>query len=147
MKLLLGFTLLLGFQIAGEAIVRVAGLPVPGPVVGLLLLLVLLVARPSLETRIAPASGALLAHLSLLFVPAGVGVVVHLHRLEGALVGVATTLALGTLAGLAVTSLLLQALLRGTRQRELPLQRRTATGELSPDEPAPSAPEVRERRR
>ena len=114
MRLLTGFTLLLALQIAGEAVVRLTGLPVPGPVVGLLLLLCALVAAPRLEPRVADASGALLSHLSLLFVPAGVGVIVHLSRLEGAVLGVAATLALSTLAGLAVTALVLQRLLRGT---------------------------------
>ena len=114
MRLLTGFTLLLALQIAGEAVVRLTGLPVPGPVVGLLGLLCALVAAPRLEPRVADASGALLSHLSLLFVPAGVGVVVHLSRLEGAVLGVAATLALSTLAGLAVTALVLQRLLRGT---------------------------------
>ena len=113
MRLLTGFTLLLALQIAGEAVVRLTALPVPGPVVGLLLLLGALVALPALEPRVADASGALLSHLSLLFVPAGVGVVVHLARLEGAVLGVAVTLALSTLAGLAVTALVLQRLLRG----------------------------------
>lgn len=140
MKLLTGFTLLLVLQIAGEAVVRLSGLPVPGPVVGLLLLLGALVALPGLEPRVAVASGALLAHLSLLFVPAGVGVVVHLHRLEGAVLGVAATLCLSTLAGLAVTALVLQALLRGDRQRELPLRRRTATGDLEPPPSGPDGP-------
>ena len=111
MKLLTGFTLLLVLQIAGEALARLFELSVPGPVVGLLLLLGALVAHPDVERLVDGAAGALLAHLSLLFVPAGVGVVVHLGRLDGAVLGVAATLATSTLAGLAVTALTLQALL------------------------------------
>ena len=115
MQLLTGFTLLLALQIAGEALTRLFSLAVPGPVLGLLLLLGALAAIPGTGRRVEAAAGALLAHLSLLFVPAGVGVVVHLGRLEGAVPAVALTLATSTLAGLAVTALVLQALLRRAR--------------------------------
>ena len=111
MKLLTGFTLLLALQIAGEALVRLFALAVPGPVLGLLLLLGALALHSGVERRVDAAAGALLAHLSLLFVPAGVGVVVHLGRLDGAVLGVAATLATSTLAGLAATALTLEALL------------------------------------
>ena len=82
-----GLALILLCQLAGEAIVRVAGLPAPGPVVGLALLFVLLLARdhvtplargPLAEQRVETSAKGLLAHLSLLFVPAGVGVVQQL---------------------------------------------------------------------
>ena len=112
MRLLTGFTLLLALQIAGEALVRLFSLAVPGPVLGLLLLLCALAALPGTAALVEEAAGALLSHLSLLFVPAGVGVVVHLGRLDGAVPAVALTLAASTLAGLAVTALVLQALLR-----------------------------------
>ena len=77
-------SLILLCQLAGEVIVRGLGLPVPGPVVGLMFLLILLLARdrfavlargPLREDGVENASRGLLAHLSLLFVPAGVGVV------------------------------------------------------------------------
>src|SRR5713101_474805 len=76
--------LILLCQLAGEVIVRGLGLPMPGPVVGLLFLLLLLLARdrfvalargPLQQDGVENASRRLLAHLSLLFVPAGVGVV------------------------------------------------------------------------
>lgn len=112
MRLLTGFTLLLVLQMAGEVVVRLTGLDVPGPVVGLLLLVVALALVPAFERRVAEAADALLAHLSLLFVPAGVGVVVHLGRLDGAVLGVAATLFGSTVLGLVVTALTLQWLLR-----------------------------------
>jgi holin-like protein len=77
-------SLILLCQLAGEAFVRGLGLPVPGPVIGLMILLVLLVARdrfavlargPLQDDGVESASRGLLANLSLLFVPAGVGVV------------------------------------------------------------------------
>ena len=77
-------SLILLCQLAGEVFVRGLGLPMPGPVIGLMLLLVLLLARdrfpvlargPLQGDGVESASRGLLANLSLLFVPAGVGVV------------------------------------------------------------------------
>src|SRR6202046_4730940 len=85
-------SLILLCQLAGEVFVRGLGLPMPGPVVGLLLLLVLLLARdrftvlargPLQQDGVENASRGLLAHLSLLFVPAGVGVVQKLDLIAG----------------------------------------------------------------
>jgi holin-like protein len=79
--MILALTLLLGFQLAGEVIARALGLTLPGPVLGMAFLLAAMIAAPRLaETVRAPAQG-LLSHLSLLFVPAGVGVVGHLDLL------------------------------------------------------------------
>lgn len=112
MQVLRGFALLLLCQSAGEVLARGAGLPWPGPVIGMLLLLALL-AWPAVRAPVSAAAEALLAHLSLLFVPVGVGVLSHLalvaeHGLRLALVIVASTL-----VGLAVTALVLRALWRG----------------------------------
>src|SRR5215475_8404611 len=83
-------SLILLCQLIGEVFVRGLGLPMPGPVIGLLVLLLLLLARdhfPSLARGplqgdgVEGASRGLLAVLSLLFVPAGVGVVQKLHLL------------------------------------------------------------------
>jgi putative effector of murein hydrolase LrgA (UPF0299 family) len=67
--------LLLGCQLLGEITVRGLGLPVPGPVLGLALLLLCLAVRPSLCETLRPTTTVILAHLSFLFVPAGVGVI------------------------------------------------------------------------
>lgn len=74
---LAGLALLLGCQLAGELIARATGLPWPGPVPGLLLLLALLAAG-LWRQPIGAACDVLLAHLWLLFVPVGVGVITHL---------------------------------------------------------------------
>ena len=76
--------LLLCFQLAGEVAARGLALPVPGPVIGLVLLVGALWLRPPLEERMRPLTSTLLGHLSLLFVPAGVGIVGHLDTLRDA---------------------------------------------------------------
>lgn len=72
---------LLAAQLAGEVIARSLGLLVPGPVLGLLLLLAALLLIPRLAETMRSTASTLLSHLSLLFVPAGVGVVAHLDVL------------------------------------------------------------------
>lgn len=74
-----GLTWLVVFQLLGELVTRVADLPVPGPVIGMLLLFVhLRVRRYGDSGSIVRAGNALLRHLQLFFVPAGVGVVAYL---------------------------------------------------------------------
>jgi putative effector of murein hydrolase LrgA (UPF0299 family) len=71
----------LTFQLVGEVTARGLGLPIPGPVLGLALLLAACVIRPNLGKRLLGTAQGLLGHLSLLFVPAGVGVVAHIGTL------------------------------------------------------------------
>jgi holin-like protein len=110
MDALKGLTWLLVAQSLGEAATRLAHLGLPGPVLGLLVMLALLqfeaVRRP-----VGAAADLLLAHLSLLFVPVGVGVMTHLGLLAqyGLRIGVA--LVVSTLIGLGVTALVLRVLL------------------------------------
>ncbi len=117
MKLLVGFTALLCLQLAGEIVTRLFALPIPGPVVGLFLLLVALPLIPGLAELVDDAAQALLAHLSLLFIPAGVGVIVYIGRLDGVIVAASATLVGSTVIGLCVTALTLQRLMRGRSTR------------------------------
>ena len=74
--------IVLGFQLVGEVISRGLGLPLPGPVVGLVGLVVAFRLVPGLAERLRAVITGLLGHLSLFFVPAGVGVVAHLPLLR-----------------------------------------------------------------
>lgn len=107
-----GLALILLCQLAGEAMVRVAGLPLPGPVIGLALLLVLLLARdrtgalargPLADRQVETSAKGLLAHLSLLFVPAGVGVVQQLDLIAAHGVAIIVILAVSVVATLLAT--------------------------------------------
>ncbi len=103
--MLWALTALLAFQLAGEALVAWLQLPAPGPVVGMALLFVALILRGGAPKTLAKTSRGLLGHLSLMFVPAGVGVTLHLTILadSGAIIG--TALVVSTLAAIAVTGL------------------------------------------
>ncbi|MCX7663231.1 MAG: CidA/LrgA family protein [Tepidimonas fonticaldi] len=118
-------TALLTLQLAGEVLVRMLGLPIPGPVLGMALLLALLMARPAWRDALQPTTQGLLQHLSLLFVPAGVGVVQHLQRLGDEAVAIAVALAASTWIGLAVTAWTVRALL--PREGEPPAPPATPT--------------------
>ena len=103
-------TLLLLYQLIGELAVRVLDLPIPGPVVGLILLFLTLLVRGRVDESLRTGTTQLLQHLSLLFVPAGAGVMLHLERVGHEWLPIACALILSTLAGLAVTALVLRAL-------------------------------------
>jgi holin-like protein len=103
---------LLVFQLIGEALVRTLALPMPGPVVGMALLLLTLVLRPSLLALIKPTTQTLLQHFSLLFVPAGVGVMLHLQRLGDEALAIGVALVISTWVGLASAALTMAWLMK-----------------------------------
>ncbi|WP_299444407.1 CidA/LrgA family protein [uncultured Rhodospira sp.] len=111
--------LLLVFQLAGEAVRHALGLPVPGPVIGMLGLLLALGARgawgraaEAVPEGLERVTSALLGHLSLLFVPAGVGVMTHLSLLATEAVPLAVALIGSTLAAIAAGGVLMVRLER-----------------------------------
>ena len=104
-------------QLVGEFLQKYFALAIPGPVIGLLLMLVaLLLQRGSRDSdtdfgqKVINTSNHLLQYLSLLFVPIGVGVVMHLQLLESQLVKVLGVIIIGTLLTIIVTAALFQAL-------------------------------------
>jgi holin-like protein len=103
------FAILLVFQCLGEGLVFLLKLPVPGPVAGMLLLFVALLAWPRLQVQVEPAATELLKHLSLLFVPAGVGIVVAASSIGSGWLALAASLLGSTLLTLAVTAAVTRA--------------------------------------
>lgn len=78
-----GLLWLLGCQLVGELISHGLGLPIPGSVIGMVLLFgVLLVRKPAVDSGTLSAADGLLRHLQLLFIPAGVGLMVNLGQLR-----------------------------------------------------------------
>lgn len=106
---------LLAFQLAGEVIARALRLPLPGPVLGMLLLFAVFIMRGGVPAPLRAVGQTLLNHLSLLFVPAGVGVMTHIALIRAAWLPIAATLVLSTLATLAATALTLKLLLRARK--------------------------------
>ena len=107
--MLVTFTILLVCQCLGEGISYALRLPVPGPVIGMLILFFALVLRPALLDKIQSTGDALLQHLSLLFVPAGVGIFVAAATLQGQWLAIIGAVVASTVLTLAVTALVMRA--------------------------------------
>ncbi|AUH35358.1 CidA/LrgA family protein [Paracoccus tegillarcae] len=105
---------ILSFQLVGEVASRGLGLPLPGPVIGLLLLVAACMVRPALAERIRPTSQGLLQHLSLFFVPAGVGVVAHMGLIRDQGLALALAIAGSTVLAIAAGALAFVAVARLT---------------------------------
>jgi holin-like protein len=105
-------TLILTCQLIGEAVVGVLGLPVPGPVLGMLILFCGLLIRGGLPPGLAEVGDGLLRSLSLLFVPAGTGVMMHMGLLGEALLPLGLGLVVSSSLAFIVTGLLMKWLLR-----------------------------------
>lgn len=108
MNFLNGITLLLVYQLVGEVTVRLLGVPIPGPVLGMVMLFMTLLIRGQVSASVDQASSALLSHLSLLFVPAGVGMMVHFDRIAEEWVPITLALLLSTIVTMVATALIMQ---------------------------------------
>ena len=104
------FTVILCCQLAGEMLVLWTGLPVPGPVAGMAMLFVGLMIRGAIPENIAFVGDGLLGNLSLMFVPAGVGVMLHAPLMAKDWVAISVALVASTLATIAVTALVMRRL-------------------------------------
>jgi putative effector of murein hydrolase LrgA (UPF0299 family) len=102
----LGFiTVLLVCQLIGEVVSRLLELPLPGPVIGMLILFVGLCIHGRVPEDLQSVAGGLLNNLSLLFVPAGVGVVTHLGLVAQAWLPLTVALVVSVVLTIAVTAL------------------------------------------
>lgn len=110
-------TVILVCQLAGELIVVGLGLPMPGPVIGMILLFAGLVIRGGIPEGLTRVGDAFLSNLSLLFIPAGVGVVLHMGLIAREAKALGAALFGSTLIAIAVTGLLMHLLTRRQRAR------------------------------
>ena len=106
-------TTLLVYQLIGEVTAQALALPVPGPVIGMLLLFLTLCVRNQIAEPLRDTANGILLHLSLLFVPAGVGVMVHFSRVAGEWLPILAAIIISTALAIAVSALTMQALMRG----------------------------------
>jgi putative effector of murein hydrolase LrgA (UPF0299 family) len=100
-------TLILCCQLAGELMATAMRIPVPGPVIGMVLLFCFLLTRGSIPENLARTADGLLSHLSLLFVPAGVGVMLHFGLLGDDWLPIGLALVVSTVLTIAVTALMM----------------------------------------
>jgi holin-like protein len=104
--------LLIALQLVGDVLVTVTGLPVPGAVIGLVLLYVILSVRGGASEEMTHTSGFLLDNLALLFVPAGVGVIAYLPLIVSRWEVIAAALLASVTVTIALTALTVSWLVR-----------------------------------
>ncbi|MGB7286925.1 MAG: CidA/LrgA family protein [Salaquimonas sp.] len=122
-------TLIFGCQLAGEFFAKTTGLPLPGPVFGMVLLIIFLFSRKlifksnensdvsGVPLELAKVGDVLLGNLSLLFVPAGVGVMVHFALLKEDWIALSAAILGSTILTIAVTASLMVFL---SRRKSIP---------------------------
>ncbi len=110
-------TTLLIYQLIGEVLVQMLALPIPGPVIGMMLLFLSLWVKGGIPAALHDTANGILQHLSLLFVPAGVGVMVHFARVSGEWLPILVAVLASTALAIAVSALTMQALMRGGSPR------------------------------
>lgn len=110
---------ILAFQLAGEVTTRALGLLLPGPVLGLVMMIVAFILFPKLAEAIRPTALGLLSHLSLLFVPAGVGVIGHLSTFGDQGVALLVALLISTPLAIAVGAVTFVGVARLTERADV----------------------------
>lgn len=108
-------TLIFCCQLAGEFIIGAAGLSIPGPVLGMVFLFCFLLVRGSIPNDLSMVADGLLNHLSLLFVPAGVGIILHFKLLGDDFFAISVALFVSTVLTVIVTAVLMRRLSRGSK--------------------------------
>ena len=116
--MLKGIFIIFFFQLIGEVIQQYFGLLIPGPVVGLILLLIALICTKGMSSHviavlsksITQSADGILGYLSLLFIPIGVGVIMHLQYLENNILSVMAVILIGTVLSLGLTAVLFERL-------------------------------------
>lgn len=105
-------TLLLAYQLVGEMIVLFFNWPISGPVIGMFLLFISLLFRAGWAARWIEPSQHFLRYLSLFFVPAGVGVMLHLTRVGEQWLAIGVALLISTIVSLVVTAAVMLLMMR-----------------------------------
>ena len=116
--MLRGFFVILLFQLIGEVIQKFFALVIPGPVIGLIFLLFTLIYLRRVKVKkilnikkdVMSTATAITSYLSLLFVPIGVGVVMHISYLEKNLYQVLGVVVIGTMLTVGITAKLMEYL-------------------------------------
>ena len=119
--MILTIALLLSFQLAGLLLVTLFGLPVPGPVMGMVLFLFALMTVNGLLEKTLPVVNLLRPHFALLFVPAGVGIIEHVDRLQAEWLPITASIIGSSILAMVTTVLvtrLVAHLLKGSNTKE-----------------------------
>ncbi len=92
------------FDVAGDFIQSTVGLPIPGPVIGMALLLLVLIGKGTLPDGLDRAATGILSYLPMLFVPAGVGIMLHFDLIRAEWPAIAVAIGLSSVLAVVVTA-------------------------------------------
>ena len=112
-----GIAILLGFQLAGELIVRIGQIPISGPICGMAALLVWLHLAGKVDSELGKVCDGILTNMALLFVPVGVGAMSYSSTFATAWPVIALAILVGACATLLATALVTGTLLALTSRR------------------------------
>lgn len=116
--MILEFLVLLACQLLGSWLSDTLQLPIPGPVVGMVLLFAYLTLRGGLPDAMAKASAPLLKHMSLLFIPSGAGILLYLDQVYAEWLAIVAALLVSTLLALLISAWTLSRLIPDTPESE-----------------------------
>ena len=108
MKLFRQSIIILGIYLLGELISKGLGLPVPGNIIGMLLLLLLLCTKVIKVESVETVSNFFLDHLAFFFIPAGVGLLTSFDNIKSSLIKIVLICAVATAIVIVVTGLVVQ---------------------------------------
>ena len=105
-----GLVQILLWQGLGELVSKLLIPVLPGPVLGLVFLLIYLIVRGQVNDSLALVADTFSQHLGVLFVPAAVGVILYLPQLQANFLAVITALMVSVVLTIAVTALVVRLL-------------------------------------
>jgi holin-like protein len=97
-------TVILLFEVSGDVLQTLLHLPVPGPVVGMALLLVALIGKGRLPDGLDRAASGILCYLPMMFVPAGVGIMVHFELIRAEWLAICAALVVSSVLAIVITA-------------------------------------------
>lgn len=115
------FLALLGCQAAGDVIRQISGIPLSGPIIGMVLLLAVLMIWGGASDEFCRSGQAMLGYLSLFFVPPGVGIMQHLPLLRAHWLPVLLALIVSTALAMVSGALVMRSVEQLRRQRRSPI--------------------------
>ena len=111
-------TVIVLFEAAGDLLQGLLHLPIPGPVLGMALLVLALVGRGGLPEGLDRAASGMLSYLPMMFVPAGVGIMAHFDLIRAEWVAICSALAASSVLAVVVTA----AIMRGAERAQQALR-------------------------
>jgi len=108
--MLKGIITLLSFQFLGECIAKLFSLLVPGPVIGMVLLLLFLMIKKSSFVSLDNAVSIHLRYLPLLFIPAAMGIITQVDIISKEFWAILVSLVIGTIVALMFSAKLMDIL-------------------------------------